>query len=226
MMRSAPQAQPGGSRLHRVSSRCPRISVSGGIVESRAKSSVGGPDRVQRLSGERIDPPPPMKLSRFFPRAFVAAAVSLVVATSVFAQVTGTALVRHAPSLNGAVEGSLQQLLPEGSTLNGGAVVTGDLLVPGTPTVRLNGNVSFGGSIDGQGSSVPSNYQITLNGSARLGRIVRRTDAIALPIANPPPQPTGPRSVTLTNTAESAGDFATLRNLTLNGGVGQFVVPA
>ena len=38
-----------------------------------------------------------MKLSRFFPRAFVAAAVSLVVASSVFAQVTGTAFVRHAP---------------------------------------------------------------------------------------------------------------------------------
>src|SRR5688572_26202497 len=167
-----------------------------------------------------------MKLSCFSPGAFVAAAASIVVVSTALSQITGTALVRHAPSLNGTVEGSLHQLLPEGSTLNGGAVVTGDLLVPGTPTVRLNGNVSFGGSIDGQGSSVPSNFQITLNGSAKLGRVVRRTDAIALPLGNSPPQPTGTRSVTLTNTTESAGDFATLRNLTLSGGVGQFVVPA
>ncbi|MEO5958809.1 MAG: hypothetical protein ABIR80_06810, partial [Opitutaceae bacterium] len=54
---------------------------------------------------------------------------------------TGTGLVRHAPAINaGTVDGSLQQMLPESVTLNGGAVVTGDLLVLGTPTVRLNGN--------------------------------------------------------------------------------------
>ena len=53
--------------------------------------------------------------------------------------ITTTVLVRHAPTLNGALNGSVQVLLPEGTTLNGGAAVSGDLLVPGTPSVRLNG---------------------------------------------------------------------------------------
>ena len=51
----------------------------------------------------------------------------------------GIALVRHAPEISGTVDGSVQQLLGEGVTLSGGATVTGDLLVPGTPAVRLNG---------------------------------------------------------------------------------------
>jgi len=53
---------------------------------------------------------------------------------------TGTALVRHAPTLNGDVEGSIHQLTAENATLNGGASITGDLFVPGLPTIRRNGN--------------------------------------------------------------------------------------
>src|SRR5258708_5342845 len=37
---------------------------------------------------------------------------------------TGTALIRRAPTLNGAVEGSIQQMTAENVTLNGGASVT------------------------------------------------------------------------------------------------------
>jgi hypothetical protein len=52
--------------------------------------------------------------------------------------------VRHAPSLNGKglIQGSLQQLLGENATLNGGFTMTGDLLVPGMPTLRINGNLT------------------------------------------------------------------------------------
>src|SRR5688572_17089966 len=57
--------------------------------------------------------------------------------------VTGTALVRHAPSVSGTVEGSIQQMLPESVTFSGGSLVTRDLLVPGLPTIRLNGNVTY-----------------------------------------------------------------------------------
>ena len=55
---------------------------------------------------------------------------------------SGVALVRHAPTLNGNIDGSVQHMLGEAVTLNGGAAVTGDLLVPDTPTVRLNGHPS------------------------------------------------------------------------------------
>ena len=45
--------------------------------------------------------------------------------------VAGTALVRHAPTVIGTVDGSVHQMLPESVTLSGGARVTRDLLVPG-----------------------------------------------------------------------------------------------
>ena len=137
-----------------------------------------------------------------------------------------TTLVRHAPVINGRVEGSVQVLLPESATLNGGAAVTGDLLVPGTPTVRLNGSPAYGGTRDGAGSASPSSYTITLNGGARLRQVVRRTDPAALPAVPAPPRPAGTRDVVLNGPGGSVGSFATLRNLTLNGGAGTVSVPA
>ena len=141
-------------------------------------------------------------------------------------QVSTTATVRHAPSINGRVQGSVEVLLPESQTLNGGAVITSDLLVPGTPTVHLNGSPTYGGTIDGGGSASPSNYTVTLNGGARLRHVVRRTDAVGLPAVQSPPPPTGTRDVVITQPGQSAGSFATIRNLTLNGGVGAVSVPA
>ena len=139
--------------------------------------------------------------------------------------VTTTALLRHAPVLNGAVAGSVQVLLPEAATLNGGGFVSGDLLVPGTPTVRLNGQPSYAGTLDGPGGASPSNYAITLNGGAALRHVVRRTNPVAYPSVTAPPAPAGTRDVVLNSPGQSPGDFATLRNLTLNGNVGQVAVP-
>jgi endo-1,4-beta-xylanase len=140
--------------------------------------------------------------------------------------VTTTVLVRHAPVLNGRVDGSLHLLLPESLTLNGGAAVTGDLLVPGTPTVRLNGNPAYGGTLEGGGSATPSSYAVALNGGASLRHVVRRTDGVAYPSVGAPAAPTGTRNVVLNSPGQDPGDFATLRNLTLNGNVGRVAVPA
>ncbi|MDD2763154.1 MAG: Ig-like domain-containing protein [Opitutaceae bacterium] len=134
-------------------------------------------------------------------------------------------LVRHAPTLNGRVEGSVQMMTAEGATLNGSAVVTGDLFVPGTPTVRLNGSPAYGGTVDGTGTAAPSSYYVTLNGNASLRHVVRRTDPVTLPVVDPPPAPTGTRNVSLNQPGQSPGDFATLRNLTLNGNAGSVAVP-
>lgn len=141
-------------------------------------------------------------------------------------QETGTALVRHALTLNGTVEGSLQVTTAENVTLNSNGGVTGDLLLPGTPTVQLNGNVAWGGVVDGAGAAMPTDHHLTLNDGTRVGRLVRRTDAVALPIVAPPPPPAGTRSVTLANPGDSPGDFATLRDLTLNIRAGTVNVPA
>lgn len=154
----------------------------------------------------------------------LACLAGVVLPAIVFAQ-NGTALVRRAPALNGTVEGSVRLLTPESVTLNGGATVTGDLLVPGTPTVRLNGKPDYAGTLDGAGAAAPSNHQVTLNGGAALRHVVRRTDAVPLAAIAAPPAPTGTRSVTVNNAGQTAGDFATLRNLTLNGNVGAVAVP-
>ena len=140
--------------------------------------------------------------------------------------ITVTALVRHAPTLNGSIDGSIQVLSGENLTLNGNMYISGDLLVPGTPTVRLNGHATYGGILNGNGSPSPSNYVITLNGNVIVHFIVQHTDPIALPVVNAPSQPTGTRNVSLNSPSQSVGDFATVRNLTLNGNAGQVAVPA
>lgn len=137
-----------------------------------------------------------------------------------------TALVHHAPDLNGGLDGSLQVLSGENLTLNGNAWISGDILVSGTPTIRLNGHPTFAGAVDGTGSATPSNYQVMLNGGAVVRYIVRRINPVPMPTVSAPPAPTGTRNVALNSAGQSPGDFATLRNLTLNGNVGDVAIPA
>ena len=140
----------------------------------------------------------------------------------------GTAIVRHAPTLNGnaGVDGSLQVLLPESNSLNGNVWISDRLLVPGTPTVKLNGHPTYGSIINGNGSASPSNYTVTLNGNVALGHLVRRTDAVAMPVIAAPPPTTNTRDLKLNKSSDSAGNFSTVRDLTVNGNVGSVAVPA
>jgi RHS repeat-associated protein len=143
------------------------------------------------------------------------------------AQSVGTALVNNAPIIQGTIDGNLQQMIGATVSLNGSGTITGDLLVPGTPTLVLNGGPTFGGTIVGSGSTSPSNYQVILNGGGvRLGHLRTRTNPSTIPGVSAPPTPAGTRSVTITAAGQSAGAFATLRNLTLNGNVGQYSIPA
>ncbi|MCX6953572.1 MAG: Ig-like domain-containing protein [Verrucomicrobia bacterium] len=136
-----------------------------------------------------------------------------------------TGVVRHAPTLNGGLDGSVQVLLPENTSFATTAWVSGDLLIPGLPTVLQTGTPTYAGTLDGTGSDLTATHTVTLNGSAVLRHVVRRTDAVALPAVAAPPAPVGTRSVSLTNNTQTPGDFATLRNLTLNGTAGLVVVP-
>ncbi len=139
----------------------------------------------------------------------------------------GLAQVRQVPAVNGGgtVEGSIHMMSGGSITLNGGATITGDLLVPGTPVVRTSGKPNYGGTLDGVGPTAPSSYTITLNGQATLRNVVRRTAPLSLPAVATPPAPAGTRSVTLNSATQPVGDWTTLRNLTLNGNVGQIAVP-
>lgn len=141
------------------------------------------------------------------------------------AQSEGVALVRRTPTLNGKVEGSIQVMTAESVTLNGNAEILGDLLVPGRPTVRLNGKPVYGGTLEGDGAANPTNHTVTLNGGSKLGHVINRTDPIALTTVSAPPRSTGTRSISLNKAGQSPGDFATLKSLTLNSQVGAVTVP-
>lgn len=140
-------------------------------------------------------------------------------------EVKVNALVRHFTSLNGAIEGSVQVLTPESSTLNSNASMTGDLLLTGSPDIRVNGTPIFGGVIEGPGADTPAAHTVTLNGAATLRNLVRRIDPLALPEVTPPPPPTGTRSVSLNRAGDSVGDFLSVRNLTINSNVGRVSIP-
>lgn len=137
------------------------------------------------------------------------------------------AVVRHAPELSsGRVEGALWQLLGENVFMSGNSVITSDLLVPGTPTVSTSGHPTFGGVIEGSESTQPTNYQLNLSGNASLRFLITRTDPITLTAVALPPPPTGTRIVSLTQASQSAGNFSTLRDLSLSGNAGAVIVPA
>ena len=141
--------------------------------------------------------------------------------------IASTALVNHGPIFNGGIlEGSIQQMLGENVALNGAASISGDLFVPGSPNVVLNGSPRYGGTLEGLGAETPTNYTVTINSNATLGHVVRRTDPVRLPTVNAPAAPTGVRSVTLNSSGQSVGDWATVRDLTLNAAAGQIAVPA
>jgi GH35 family endo-1,4-beta-xylanase len=136
------------------------------------------------------------------------------------------ALTNHAPTVNKAsVEGSVQQLLGENISLNGSAAITGNLYVPGTPTVVLNGSPAYGGTIDGSGGLAPSGYAVILNRGTSLTHVVRRTDPVALPVVAAPAAPTGTRDVVLNKASQTMADWSMVRNLTLNANAGQVAVP-
>jgi endoglucanase len=140
--------------------------------------------------------------------------------------ITVTALVRNAPTLNGDLDGSLQLLTGESFTVNGSGSVSDDLLVPGLPTVTLNGSPLLVGVVDAEGLTTPTGYSVTLNNGSVVRYVVRRVNPIAMPVVSAPATPTGTRDVTLDKPGQSLGNPATLRNLTLNAKAGAVALPA
>jgi hypothetical protein len=97
---------------------------------------------------------------------------------------------RHASRLNGGtVQGSLQQLTGESVIVHSSFAMTGDLLVPGTPTLVLRGKATCSGTIAGDGSTSPSGYKVTISGKCSLRYLRTRTTPVSLPAIPLPPKP-------------------------------------
>ncbi len=192
--------------------------------EPRAVTIVTHPEQLAvdvRYNGSAV---PPVYPGSYLVTATVTTPGYAESATDVLT-ILPTVLVRHAPVLNGTVDGSVQVMLPESVTLNSRAAIGTDLLLPGSPTLQINGAPSYAGTVDAAGAAGPASHRVTLNGGAALRHVVRRVDAPAWPAVALPPAPPGTRSVALNSPGASPGDFATLRNLTLNSGAGIVAVP-
>lgn len=168
-------------------------------------------------------------------RLFLRVSISALFAGTLFWCIPGNAsvvqtnlavTVRHAPTLtSGTIEGSLQLLNGENVTLDNGDTLTGDLLVPGTPTLVTNGQATFAGTLPGTGSTSPAGYEVKLSAGCSLNYLRTRTTPVDLPTVSPPPAPSGTRNVTISSPNHSFGDPASLRNLTIGSDVGLVAVP-
>lgn len=140
--------------------------------------------------------------------------------------ITTTVVTRQAPTLNGAVDGSVHVLEGQSFNLNGSAAVSGDILLPGSPKIRLNGQPIIAGLIEGLGAVTPDHYRVTVNGNATARFLVSRVDPVEIPEVAAPPALPGTTDVSLNNADDSITDFASLRHLTLNSGAGlRFIEP-
>ena len=136
-----------------------------------------------------------------------------------------TVLVRHAPGINGGIDGSIQVASAENIALTGNAWISGDLIVRGTPTVETNGAPTLAGIRDSAGAADPSNYFVTLNGTAALRYVVRRVDATPLPTVLAPPAPQGAHDVVIATARQLPDDWAVVRDIRIVGDIGDVAVP-
>ena len=136
------------------------------------------------------------------------------------------AVVKDGITLNGRIEGSVQQLTGQNSVLNSNAAITGDLLVPGVPQLVRNGNNgTLGGTITGTGAATPTNYQVTLNSNSSLRNLKTRINPQTMPNVVAPPVTQGTVSVVVNNSSQYPTNFTTLKDLTMNSGAGVLTLP-
>lgn len=144
--------------------------------------------------------------------------------TSILQLPGDTVVVQHFPGLNGHVDGSIRVLLGESGNVLSGTVVSGDLLVPGTPSLNINSATTYNGTVVGTGNSSPTGYTLNINNNVSLRHVVTKTDPISLPPALGPYKPGGKASLSL-NSGQTVSDFLIVQNITLNPNYGQLVVP-
>ncbi|MFT3831346.1 MAG: Ig-like domain-containing protein [Opitutaceae bacterium] len=159
-------------------------------------------------------------------RSLISTIIVLALGSAASAQVAGVAITNRINGISGRVDGSLQQNQANGVTLNSGAAINGDLYVLGLPAVTINGAPTYVGTLNGTGTATPDNYSIILNSGSTVGHVIRRTNPVGITTVGAPTPPNGTRTVTISTAGQSVGSWSTLRHLTLNGGVGQYVVPA
>gem|GEM_PF-2372830 len=129
------------------------------------------------------------------------------------------------PSINGRIEGSLKVNTAGAFALNGKALIENDLLLPGSPRFTYNGKVVRPPIVEADGGLEPQGYRVTLNGNARLGRIVVRSDAIEIPVTVAPHSPAGHATLVINRPGDIPADLSGFRSIVINRNVGEVFIP-
>ena len=161
-------------------------------------------------------------------RAVIHLMASSVISPSLAVAADDIAVISELPPVlsgNATVAGSLRQLSGRDLDLSGNALIDGDLLLPGTPRVELSGNARHDGIVHSGGNPLPDDYRIRLTGNSSVNHIRLRTDPAPLAPVPPPAAPRGTRDVHLSNSRQSLGDPATIRDLTVSGNFGALSLP-
>ncbi|MBD5778291.1 tandem-95 repeat protein [Pelagicoccus sp. NFK12] len=129
---------------------------------------------------------------------------------------TASIIIEHPPTINGLVDGDIRFNKEGVLNLNSGAEISGILKVPGTPTVKINANGFVGEILEGEGSVYPSNYRVHVNGSAIVSTVLTKSDPEPLSHPKSAIAPSGYRKVTINSPFDDPGDFATIRDFSVN----------
>ncbi|HYJ88276.1 MAG TPA: hypothetical protein VEW46_19585, partial [Pyrinomonadaceae bacterium] len=133
---------------------------------------------------------------------------------------TDAVISRSHPNISsGRIEGSLRVLRGESFAIGGSPQIWGDIFLPGTPSLQLNGGAQHGGVVSDGGATLP-NYLLNLSGGIVLpGKIHIHSDAVPLPSDFPSsvPGPPGLRSVNVNSQSDVAaiGNWHTVRDLSV-----------
>lgn len=137
-----------------------------------------------------------------------------------------SAVSRHAPDVNGLLDGDIYQLLGNSMNLNSGGHITGTWYLPGTPTLAINGGtLASGGIVQGTGSPFPEGYLIRLNPHTYVEAMVDRTALAGLPTVAAPQPTHGSCWVNLNHHDDPLGDPALIRGLNINQNCGEVFLP-
>ncbi|MEO6475135.1 MAG: Ig-like domain-containing protein [Luteolibacter sp.] len=146
-----------------------------------------------------------------------------------FAQagVTDAVVTKNPPNLNqGWVKGSVRVMTGGQMNLNSGLTIDGKLILSGTPDIRVNGGAVSPVIQNRTGSALPAGYRVTINNSVIFGSGIRqKVDPEILPAAVAPAVGSGTRLVHINQLADSPGNFATIRTLTINAQGGNVNLP-
>ncbi len=132
------------------------------------------------------------------------------------------------PVLNGMVEGSLQvNSVPRsgGITINAGASIDADLLLPGSPIFRFNGGGTRPEIIVSDGPVEPAGYRVSINGQTSIGRIVTQSQPLEIPSTLPPLPSSGTQTLVINNPRDIPDDFSLFRSIIINRDVGEVHLP-